>query len=104
MHAALQRRIQRYGWDRASSLYEESWREQLAPAQHRLLKAARLCAAERVIEVTCGTGLVSLPVAAAVHPFGHRAWHRYFRKDDRNRALASAQVRSEKHFVREDGC
>ena len=70
MQAALQRRIQRYGWDRASSLYEESWREQLAPAQHRLLKAARLRAGERVIDIACGTGLVSLPAAAAVHPFG----------------------------------
>jgi ubiquinone/menaquinone biosynthesis C-methylase UbiE len=70
MQAALQRRIQRYGWDKASSLYEESWREQLEPAQQRLLKAARLRSGERVIDIACGTGLVSFPASAAVRPFG----------------------------------
>jgi ubiquinone/menaquinone biosynthesis C-methylase UbiE len=70
MQAALQRRIQRYGWDKAASLYEESWREQLEPAQQRLLKAARLRPGERVLDIACGTGLVSFPAAAAVSPFG----------------------------------
>ncbi len=29
MEANLQRRIQRYGWDRAVAIYEQSWAEQL---------------------------------------------------------------------------
>ena len=32
MDPKLQRRVQRYGWDRSAPSYEESWREQLAPA------------------------------------------------------------------------
>ena len=42
MDAKLQRRIQRYGWDKAADLYEQHWQQQLAPAQTRLLEMARL--------------------------------------------------------------
>ena len=70
MDARLQRRVQRYGWDRASTLYERAWREQLAPAQDRLLALARIEAGERVLDVACGTGLVTLPVARAVGAAG----------------------------------
>ena len=55
MDARLQRRVQRYGWDRASSAYETFWREGLAPAQERLLARADLRDGERVtLEVTIG--------------------------------------------------
>jgi hypothetical protein len=37
MDAKLQRRIQRYGWDKAVDDYEPHWQQQLAPAQARLL-------------------------------------------------------------------
>jgi len=66
MDARLQRRVQRYGWDRASSWYEESWREQLRPAQERLLAMAALQPGEAVIDTACGTGLVTFEAAAAV--------------------------------------
>ena len=40
MDARLQRRVQRYGWDKASAAYEQYWRAQLQPAQTRLLALA----------------------------------------------------------------
>jgi SAM-dependent methyltransferase len=63
MEPALQRRVQRYGWDKASSLYEGLWQKQLQPAQTKLLEYADIHAGEKVIDIACGTGLVSLPAA-----------------------------------------
>jgi ubiquinone/menaquinone biosynthesis C-methylase UbiE len=68
---ALQRRIQRYGWDRAADTYEHAWAEQLKPAQQRLLELAALEAGERVIDIACGTGLVTFPAADLVMIDGH---------------------------------
>lgn len=66
MDARLQRRVQRYGWDRAAEHYARFWRAQLAPAQETLLALADLRPGERVIDIACGTGLVSIPAARAV--------------------------------------
>jgi ubiquinone/menaquinone biosynthesis C-methylase UbiE len=66
MEAKLQRRIQRYGWDKAASYYESSWQAQLEPAQTRLLEMAHLRPGDRVLDVACGTGLVSFRAAQAV--------------------------------------
>ena len=71
MKSNLQRRIQRYGWDKAVSDYEPYWKRQLEPAQNRLLDMAGLRSGERVLDVACGTGLVSLRAAAQVGPEGH---------------------------------
>jgi ubiquinone/menaquinone biosynthesis C-methylase UbiE len=71
MDARLQRRVQRYGWDRAADVYERSWAAQLRPAQDRLLDMAALRPGERVVDIACGTGLVALRAAAAVGPSGH---------------------------------
>jgi ubiquinone/menaquinone biosynthesis C-methylase UbiE len=70
MDAQLQRRIQRYGWDRAVDYYEASWAAQLKPAQDCLLTLAALQPGERVLELACGTGLVTFPAAEAVGPGG----------------------------------
>ena len=59
MEPALQRRVQRYGWDKASSFYEPFWQEQLKPAQDLLLEMAALQKGERILDIACGTGLVS---------------------------------------------
>jgi ubiquinone/menaquinone biosynthesis C-methylase UbiE len=70
MDPRLQRRVQRYGWDRAAGHYEHFWSAQLEPAQRLLLEMAALRPGERVLDVACGTGLVSFPVARAVLPEG----------------------------------
>src|SRR5690348_15996177 len=70
MDAALQRRIQRYGWDRAVEYYEASWSAQLAPAQNALLALADVRTGERVLDIACGTGLVTFRAADAVTPAG----------------------------------
>ena len=70
MDAKLQRRIQRYGWDLAAGDYEPLWQRQLADVQARLLARASLASSERVLDVACGTGLVSFDAARAVGPQG----------------------------------
>ena len=71
MDARLQTRIQRYGWDRASEAYEPLWKAQLAGVQRALVDGAGLRPGERVLDVACGTGLVSFAAAQAVGPYGH---------------------------------
>lgn len=66
MNANLQLRVQRYGWDRASKYYEASWQKQLHPAHEQVLEWADLNGGERVLDIACGTGLVTLPAAQAV--------------------------------------
>lgn len=70
MDAQLQRRVQRYGWDKAEAFYERYWARQLEPAQSGLLALAALRPGERVLETACGTGLITFPAAAAVTPAG----------------------------------
>ena len=70
MKPRLQRRVQRYGWDLAASDYETLWQAQLAQAQTGLLAAASLAQGERVLDVACGTGLVSVQAARAVGALG----------------------------------
>ncbi|MGA7392896.1 MAG: hypothetical protein WBL40_19015 [Terrimicrobiaceae bacterium] len=59
MDAKLQRRIQRYGWDRAADHYELAWKNQLEPAQTRMLALAGIRPGDRVLDIACGTGLVT---------------------------------------------
>lgn len=66
MKPELQRRVQRYGWDRAADFYERGWQVQLEPAQTRMLELAELGPGERVVDIACGTGLVTFRAAAAV--------------------------------------
>ena len=70
MDAKLQRRVQRYGWDKAVADYEAGWRAQLEPAQSTMLDMAAPRPGERVLDVACGTGLVSFRVAEAVGEHG----------------------------------
>jgi len=70
MDARLQRRVQRYGWDLAAQDYEPLWQGQLAVAQEALLEAAALAPGEEVLDVACGTGLVTFAAARAVGPVG----------------------------------
>lgn len=71
MDPRLQLRVQRYGWDRAAHVYERAWSRQLAPAQDLLLDMADLQHGEEVLELACGSGLVTRRIAASVGPTGH---------------------------------
>ena len=66
MNARLQRRVQRYGWDLASNDYDPLWQEQLAPARTGTLDLASLAPGEHVLDLACGTGLVTLAAADTV--------------------------------------
>jgi ubiquinone/menaquinone biosynthesis C-methylase UbiE len=70
MDARLQRRIQRYGWDAAAQAYDNAWSRQIRPAHDALLEIACLQPGMRVLEIACGTGLVTMRVAEAVMPGG----------------------------------
>jgi ubiquinone/menaquinone biosynthesis C-methylase UbiE len=70
MQPRLQRRVQRYGWDKAAAYYERYWQRQLAPAQDRLIELAALEPGMRVLDVACGTGLVTFRAAELVGPSG----------------------------------
>ncbi len=65
MEPALQRRVQRYGWDKAASYYEDSWQQQLKPAHDALFDLAGIQQGQKIIDIACGTGLVSFRAAAA---------------------------------------
>lgn len=70
MDAKFQRRIQRYGWDKAAEAYEPGWRDSLARVQSRLLDVAAAQPGEHVLDIACGTGLVTFPLAHAVASAG----------------------------------
>ena len=70
MNPQLQRRIQRYGWDRAVDAYEPGWQAQLRPAQDVMLDLAGLESGDHVLDVACGTGLVTFRAATAVGETG----------------------------------
>lgn len=70
MEPELQRRVQRYGWDKAATYYEDSWSEQLKPAQNKMLEMINLKPGENVVETSCGTGLVTFRITEQVKPGG----------------------------------
>lgn len=71
MRPELQKRVQRYGWDKASKYYENSWQEQLKPAHDTLLKIANVKNGENIIDIAAGTGLISFPLANLVGKAGN---------------------------------
>jgi len=71
MNARLQRRVQRYGWDLAAADYEALWQAPLAEAQAAVLTWASPTPGEQVLDIACGTGLVSFEAARAVGVSGH---------------------------------
>jgi len=69
MDERLQRRVQRYGWDKASAYYERFWARQLAPSHDLLMELAAPRPGDHVLDVACGTGLVTF---RAAHQIGAR--------------------------------
>ncbi len=70
MEPRLQRRVQRYGWDKAAEYYEASWKEQLKPAHDKLLEMAELRPGEKIMETSCGTGLITFRAARQIESGG----------------------------------
>jgi ubiquinone/menaquinone biosynthesis C-methylase UbiE len=93
--ARFQRRIQRYGWDKAAGVYEEYWARQLEPAQSRLLSLAALLPGENVLDVACGTGLITFRAVAQVGPQGSVAG-----ADISERMIQSAEREAERRQVK----
>ncbi|MEM7457836.1 MAG: class I SAM-dependent methyltransferase [Pseudomonadota bacterium] len=71
MTPKLQTRVQRYGWDKAAPYYDAGWRDSLAPAQQSLLELSSAQRGETVLDLACGTGLVTFPLASQVGETGH---------------------------------
>jgi len=69
MEARLQRRVQRYGWNRAAEYYDV-WLSRLAPATRGVLERAAVRPGERVLDVACGTGALSLAAARSAGASG----------------------------------
>jgi SAM-dependent methyltransferase len=70
MDARLQRRVQRYGWDLAVDDYARHWHALLAGVQDELLALAPPAPGSTVLDVACGTGVVTAAAARAVGPTG----------------------------------
>jgi len=71
MEPKLQRRVQRYGWDRASVSYSTFWSEQLRPAHEASIRLSDPRVGEHVVDVACGGGEITFDVADRVGAPGH---------------------------------
>jgi ubiquinone/menaquinone biosynthesis C-methylase UbiE len=94
MDARLQRRVQRYGWDRAVDEYEPGWQQQLEPAQRLMLEMADLQPGDAVLDVACGTGLVTFKAAARVGRHGSVV----------GTDISGEMVEAARHRAAEGGC
>lgn len=70
MEARIQTRVQRYGWDAATPHYHAGWKAQLRPAHDHLLRMAGPAPGQHVIEIACGSGLVTERLADRIGPSG----------------------------------
>ncbi len=104
MDGRLQRRVQRYGWDLAATDYETLWSTPLAKARAALLEWAAPAEGEQVLDIACGTGLVTIEAARAVGARG-----RVLGTDLSDRMISTAAQRardrklSNCEFLRMDG-
>ncbi len=69
--ARFQRRIQRYGWDASAEFYQACWQQNLQQAHQAMFAMAELTSGDRVFEIACGNGFVTLTAASIVGDNGH---------------------------------
>lgn len=70
MKPDLQRRVQRYGWDKAAEYYENSWQKQLKPAHDLLMEVSNIQSGENILDIAAGTGLITFRMADKVGTTG----------------------------------
>lgn len=70
MKPDLQRRVQRYGWDKAAEYYENCWQAQLNPAHDLVIEKANIQPGEDVLDIAAGTGLITFRMAKKTTPSG----------------------------------
>ncbi len=70
MKPDLQRRVQRYGWDKAAEYYENSWQAQLKPAHDLLMEVSNIQSGENILDIAAGTGLITFRMANKVGTTG----------------------------------
>ncbi len=100
MDSRLQLRVQRYGWDRAAPHYELAWNQALAPATAAVLASAALQPGEHVLDVACGSGVLTRAAWQAVARRGGEV----VGTDLSEQMLAQASEQSPQcRFVRADG-
>ncbi len=66
-----------------------SGKEQLRNVQRHLLKKARIKGGEKILDVCCGSGLLTFPAASAAGPGGGSDRHGYFGTDAGDRSAFS---------------
>jgi ubiquinone/menaquinone biosynthesis C-methylase UbiE/CheY-like chemotaxis protein len=71
MEPKLQRRVQRYGWDRAAGSYATFWGDQLRPAHEAAIRLSDPQVGEQVVDVACGGGEITFDTADRVGVEGH---------------------------------
>lgn len=70
MDTELHHRIQHEGWNRAAPYYDTLWETQLKPAHDLILSSVALQSGEWVLDVACGSGLVTFEAAHRVSSHG----------------------------------
>ena len=70
MKPDLQRRVQRYGWDKAAEYYENNWQKQLRPAHDLLMEVANIQIGEKILDIAAGTGLITFRMTDKVGTTG----------------------------------
>jgi ubiquinone/menaquinone biosynthesis C-methylase UbiE len=104
MNAAFQTRIQRYGWDKAEPYYDKYWNDQLKLAQERMIELSELKPGKSVLELACGSGLVTFPALSLIGEYGKLIGTDISDKMINNIRIASAEKGfSNCSFIRMDG-